>query len=150
MIQVRKAYADGMTSTINLAKLYSISPSQINTWKHIYDFDGYKERRAEMLQIATIKSVQAESDDRLNAVMDLLRDQLMFATREGDLQINSMNDVKVLVEAIHLVEGKPTSIHKTLTESLGDKKLENLVGDEPLQLAIQIYNRMNGIQEAEA
>ena len=74
----------------------------------------------------------------------------MFATREGDLQISSMNDVKSLVETIHLIEGKPTSIHKTLTETLSEKKLGELVGDEPLQLAIQIYNEMSGIPEAEA
>ena len=60
MIQVRKAYADGMESSVELAKLFSISPSQVNTWSHIYDFVGYKKRRAAMLIDATIKSVKAD------------------------------------------------------------------------------------------
>lgn len=150
MIQVRKAYADGMESSVDLAKLFGISPSQVNVWSNIYDFVGYKERRAAMLIDATIKSVKADADDRLNVIIDLLKDQLMFATREGDLQISSMNDVKSLVETIHLIEGKPTSINKTLTETIGEKKLRDLVGDEPLQLAIQIFNKSTGVQDAEA
>ena len=144
MIQARRCYADGLTDLIELSRLFKVSPSTIKLWQELYDFDGYTTRRVEMLsQVAVEEARSTESE--IPTVLKLLKSQLLFHVREGDIVFSTVGEVKQLVETLHLVEGKPTSIVQTLEDSLDKKKLSEMTGDEVLAMASK-YVETGGVK----
>lgn len=140
VVDARRSFADGFTDVLGLAKLYKVSPSQMKYWISHYDFQGYTDRREKMLADFAVKEATSE-DDGVTTAVNLLKEQLVFAVREGDIVFNTVNEVKTFVETIHLIEGKPTQITKSLDETLSPKQLENLTGPEAMAIAIELMEK---------
>lgn len=140
MVEARRSYADGITDSVVLARQFKVSPSQVNIWKQIYDFDGYTERREYMrAELAVVERLSEEDD--LDKVVSLLKQQLIFAVREGDIIFSNVQEVKTFIEAMHLIQGKPTQITKEIEEDLTKKEIRDLTGDEAVMLAMRIVGQ---------
>lgn len=137
VVEVRRSYADGVTDLITLARLFKVSPKQIEIWKRTYDFDGYTKRR-EVVREEIVVAERLSDKDQLDTVASLLKQQLIFAVREGDIIFSTVQEVKTFIETVHLIEGKPTSITKELQEDLSKKDVQDLTGDEAVVLAMRI------------
>lgn len=143
MIQARRTYADGLTNVIELSRMFKVSPGTVNIWIEMYDFEGYASRRVSMLsKIAVDEATSKESE--IPTALSLLKSQLLFHVREGDITFTSVGEVKQLIETLHLIEGKPTSIVQTLSEQLSDKQLSDMTNDEVLTMASK-YVEQGGI-----
>ena len=143
MIPARRAYADGLTNVIELSRMFKVSIRTINLWIEMYDFDGYTERHVNMLsQIAVEEAVSKEPE--IPTALNLLKSQLLFHVREGDITFTSVGEVKQLIETLHLIEGKPTSIVRTLSDDLSDKQLSDMTSDEVLAMASK-YVEQGGV-----
>ncbi|KKN53491.1 hypothetical protein LCGC14_0601880 [marine sediment metagenome] len=145
MIQARKVYADGITSSIELSRMFKVSPGTINLWKELYDFEGYTNRKMSMLAEVAVDEVTSKETE-IPTALNLLKTQLLFAVREGDIPFNNIGEVKQLIETMHLVEGKPTSITLTLDDALDKKKLSDMTGPEVLVMATRYVD--DGVAKA--
>lgn len=143
IVEARRSYADGITDSVTLARQFKVSPNQINIWRQTYDFDGYTERRESMrAELAVVERLSEEDDlDDLDKVISLLKQQLVFAVREGDIIFSNVQEVKTFIEAMHLIQGKPTQITKEIEEDLTKKEIKDLTGDEAVALAMRMVGQ---------